>query len=64
MKFKNILRSLLLDSTVSGAATAGTKTPSHDLPKSLASFFSTETDRSDNRNRMYLLSDLDAAHLG
>lgn len=59
MKFKNVMLSLILGLTVSGAVTAAPETPSRNLPEDSGFFLSTETDMPDSENGICPLSDVD-----
>lgn len=59
MKFKNILLSLLLGLTVSGAVTATPEAPSQDSMVGSEPFISTETDTPESGNKICPFSDLD-----
>lgn len=59
MKLKNILLSLILGLTVSGAVTATPEAPSQNSPEGPGAIISTETDMPDSGNEICTLSDVD-----
>ncbi len=62
MKFKNILLSLLLGLTVSGAITAPPETPAQDSMKDSGSSISTEPDTTNRGIDICPLSDVDVTN--
>lgn len=62
MKFKNILLSLLLGLTVSGAVTATTETPAQDSMEDSGFSISAETDTTYRGMNICHLSDVDVTN--